>query len=81
LPVGALQAIANLPEVGRGQLAANVTLTIPAATPLTAYFLLACADDANAVGESDEGDATTVVGETNEANNCTASGATMTVTP
>jgi subtilase family serine protease len=47
----------------------TVTVTIPVATPPNAYFLLACADAPN-----------TVV-ETNEANNCTASSATVTVTP
>jgi subtilase family serine protease len=46
----------------------TVTVTIPATTPLDAYFLLACADDAN------------VVGEANEDNNCVATpGATVTV--
>ena len=38
----------------------NATVTIPAATPLGTYFLLACADDLNAVTES------------SEANNCLA---------
>jgi hypothetical protein len=48
---------------------ATVTLTIPAATPLNEFFLLACADDQNAVQESDE------------SNNCIATpGATVTVT-
>jgi hypothetical protein len=47
----------------------TVTVTIPAATPLNAYFLLACADDLN------------VAVETNEGNNCLASTtATVTVT-
>ena len=47
---------------------ATVTVTIPAATPLDSYFLLACADHANTVVESDEG------------NNCIASpGAIVTV--
>ena len=48
----------------------TVTVTIPAATPLNNYVLLACADDTNSVAE------------TNEGNNClTASGsATVTVT-
>ena len=39
----------------------TVTVTIPAATPLNTYFLLACADDLSAVAE------------TNEGNNCIAS--------
>ena len=47
----------------------TVTVTIPAATPLNTYFLLACADGPN-----------TVV-ETNETNNCTPSGTTVAVTP
>jgi subtilase family serine protease len=45
----------------------TVTVTIPAATPLGTYFLLACADDLNVEGESDEG------------NNCTASAGTVEV--
>ena len=44
-------------------------MTIPSTIPLDTYFLLACADDAS-----------TVV-ETNETNNCTASSTTVTVTP
>ena len=47
----------------------TVTVTIPAATPPNTYFVLACADGANAVIE------------TNETNNCTPSGTTVTVTP
>jgi subtilase family serine protease len=39
----------------------TVTVTIPATTPLNAYFLLACADDLGQVAESNEG------------NNCIAS--------
>ena len=47
---------------------ATTTVTIPAATPLDSYFLLACADDLNAVDETDEVD------------NCIATaGATVTV--
>ena len=46
----------------------TVTVTIPAATPLDTYFLLACADNANTVDETDE------------ANNCIATpGAVVTV--
>jgi subtilase family serine protease len=52
-----------------GSHSGTVTVTIPAATPLNTYFLLACADDLN-----------TVV-ETNETNNCTPSSTTVTVTP
>ena len=33
----------------------TVTVTIPATTPLNTYFLLACADDLDAVAESNEG--------------------------
>ena len=47
----------------------SVTLTIPAATPPNTYFLLACADGANTVVETDE------------TNNCKASGSAVTVTP
>jgi len=45
----------------------TVTVTIPATTPPDTYFLLACADDAKVVVESDEG------------NNCRASAAVVTV--
>jgi len=44
-------------------------VTIPAATPPSTYFLLACADGANAVVETDE------------TNNCKSSSTTVTVTP
>ena len=44
-------------------------MTIPAATPLDTYFLLACADNTNAVVETDE------------TNNCVPSTTTVTVTP
>jgi len=47
----------------------TITVTIPTATPLGTYFLLACADGGN-----------TVI-ETNETNNCASSGDTVTVTP
>ena len=50
-----------------GSHSGTVTVTIPAATPLNTYFLLACADDLSAAVENDE------------TNNCTAS-ATATVT-
>jgi subtilase family serine protease len=45
----------------------TVSVTVPAGTLTGAYFLLACADDNGAVPESDE------------TNNCTASGAPVTV--
>ena len=32
----------------------SLNVTIPSATPLGVYFLLACADDSNSVFESDE---------------------------
>jgi len=47
----------------------TVTLTIPTATLPNTYFLLACADGGNNVMETDE------------TNNCKASGSTVTVTP
>jgi subtilase family serine protease len=47
----------------------TVTVTIPSTTPLTTYFLLACADDLNAVVE------------TNAGNNCKASATRVIVTP
>ncbi len=46
----------------------TVTVTIPAATPLNTYFVLACADGPNTVVETDE------------TNNCKASSTTVTVT-
>jgi hypothetical protein len=47
----------------------TVTVTIPTATSPNTYFLLACADGASGVVETDE------------TNNCKASGSTVTVTP
>jgi hypothetical protein len=47
----------------------TVKLTVPTATPLNTYFVLACAD------------ATGAVAETSEDNNCRPSGATVTITP
>jgi len=44
-------------------------LTVPKGVALDTYFVLACADDAKAVTETDEG------------NNCRASAATITITP
>jgi subtilase family serine protease len=52
-----------------GSHSGTVTVTIPAATPLNTYFLLACADGPNTVVETDE------------SNNCKASSTTVTVTP
>jgi hypothetical protein len=49
--------------------AGTVTLTIPTATLLNTYFVLACADATNAVVETDE------------INNCKASSTTVTITP
>jgi hypothetical protein len=46
----------------------TATVTIPDTTPLGAYYVLACADDRASVAESDE------------ANNCVASAAVLTVT-
>src|SRR5205823_3776886 len=45
-----------------------VTVTVPVATPLGTYHLIACADDAKAIAEVDEG------------NNCTATNSTVQVT-
>ena len=45
----------------------TVTLTIPTTTPLNTYYLLACADGASAVVETDEA-------------NCLPSSTTVTVT-
>ena len=45
------------------------TVTVPLATPLTTYYLLACADDLVKVAESSEG------------NNCRASATTVTIHP
>jgi subtilase family serine protease len=47
----------------------TVTVTVPTATPLDTYFVLACADDVSQRVELDE------------TNNCTASGTTVTVMP
>ena len=52
-----------------GSHSGTVTVTIPAATPPSTYFLLACADGPNTVVETDE------------TNNCKASSTTVTVTP
>jgi subtilase family serine protease len=52
-----------------GSHAGTVTVEIPDATLLKTYFLLACADVANAVAE------------TSETNNCRPSGTTVTITP
>jgi subtilase family serine protease len=46
-----------------------VNVMIPSATPPGAYYLLACADDMEAVAES------------NETNNCIASSSTVQVNP
>jgi subtilase family serine protease/subtilisin family serine protease len=51
-----------VPALGPGAThAASTTLTIPAGTPAGAYYLLARADDGNAVGESSE--ANNVIGQ------------------
>ncbi|PWU17547.1 MAG: serine protease [Candidatus Rokuibacteriota bacterium] len=47
----------SVPDLASGEASSGtVTVTIPAATPFNAYFLLACADDLEAVAETDEGD-------------------------
>jgi subtilase family serine protease len=48
-------------------LSANTTVTIPSTTPAGTYFVLACADNTNTVDES------------NEINNCLASGSLIVV--
>jgi subtilase family serine protease len=59
-----------VPALGAGAShSGTATVTIPAATPLGTYLLLACADGANAVVETDE------------TNNCKPSSAAITVTP
>ena len=47
----------------------TVTVAVPSATPLGTYYLLACADDTNGVTE------------TNESNNCKASGTKIQINP
>lgn len=65
-----LAAYRLIPSVGAGSaVSGTVTLVIPAATPPSTYFVLACADGFNTVVETDE------------ANNCRASATAMTVTP
>jgi len=69
-PADILVGARPVPSLAWGASAAGpaVTLTIPASTPLGAYYLLACADD------------TGVVVELDESNNCRASAATMQLT-
>jgi len=58
----------SVPALGAGQSSSGkVTVTIPSGTPLGTYYLLSCADDLNAVNE------------TNESNNCRASTTTIQV--
>ena len=58
----------SVPSLGAGNTSrASVTVTIPTATPLGTYYLLACADDLAAVAELDE------------TNNCRASTNAMVV--
>jgi hypothetical protein len=47
-----MRAVPDL--AGGASQSGTVTVTIPAATPLNTYFLLACADDLNVVAEADE---------------------------
>lgn len=59
----------SVPALGPGATSTGtITITIPSSTALGSYFLLACADDAGIVGESDEG------------NNCLTAGAMIRVT-
>ena len=58
----------SVPSLAAGQTSsASATVTIPSSMPLGTYYLLACADELNAVAE------------TNETNNCRSSAATVTV--
>ncbi|PYM14561.1 MAG: hypothetical protein DMD81_17580 [Candidatus Rokuibacteriota bacterium] len=58
----------SVPSLGAGQTSSgSATVTIPAAVPSGTYYLLGCADDLNAVTE------------TNETNNCLASATTVQV--
>ena len=59
------RAVADLAAIAQN--AGSTSVTVPTTVPAGAYFLIACADDAKAVVES------------NEANNCLASAATVTV--
>ena len=59
-----------VPSLAAGvQSSGTVTVTVPSTTALGSYFLLACADDAKVVAES------------NENNNCKASATKVTVNP
>jgi subtilase family serine protease len=65
-----LSSSRSVPKLGAGAAhTGSVNVTIPAATPLNTYFLLACADGF------------TTVAETNESNNCLSSSTTVTITP
>jgi subtilase family serine protease len=60
----------SVPAVAAGgSNSGTVTVTIPSATPLNTYLVLACADNGNTVVETDE------------TNNCKASSTTVTITP
>ena len=66
----ALTGSRSVPAVAAGDSnSGTVTVTIPSATPLNTYFVLACADNG-----------TTVV-ETDETNNCKASSTKVTIAP
>lgn len=59
----------SVPSLAAGQTSSgSATVTIPSSMPLGTYYLLACADELNAVAES------------NETNNCLTSAATVKVT-
>ena len=59
----------NVPGLAQGAASSGTTrVTIPAGTAMDTYYVLVCADD------------TELETETNEANNCLASAATMNVT-
>jgi len=65
--LGGSRGVAEL--AGGASRSGTAKLTVPKATALDTYFVLACADDAKAVTETDE------------SNNCRASAATVTITP
>ena len=65
-----LSAIRTVPGLAAGASHGGaVNLTIPSSTPISTYFVLACADGTN------------LVAETNETNNCRPTGSTLTITP
>jgi hypothetical protein len=65
-----MSTVRSVPALVAGAVhSGTVVVTIPSSTPANTYFVLACADGLNAVDETDE------------ANNCRASGTQVTVVP